>query len=398
MRKVNSEDLSYEQEDILLGAPLKDIVLIQGPPGTGKTVMAFQRADALVRKNEVVNVIMFNKVLRRFSSNATDEKEIEIKTMNAWMWHWWKEMMKKRYPEIEKWKPDWKKMYDILLNKQNDGDLSIKKLNWNHLIIDEAQDFSNKLFEFLNKVRTTFFLNDEPPALTILADENQMLTDENSTLEQIKSSLQITDKKKVFKLTENWRNTDEIIDLFNHFYTGSETGISTKSGRHGDVPELVFSGTFPKTIKHICRYAKRFENHEIGVIVSTNKERKMYYDALDEELISSMFNVQTYASGSKVHIADALNFDKEGTVTVLNRASCKGLEFDAVFIPEISSMQIIDGNLDQFKMNMYVMSSRARVHLSFIVDDYRSPVMAHFPSKGEKSPDTGLNLLEYEDA
>ena len=95
-----------------------------------------------------------------------------------------------------------------------------------------------------------------------------------------------------------------------------------------------------KTIKHICRYAKRFENHEIGVIVSTNKERKMYYDALEEELISSIFNVQTYASGSKVHIADALNFDKEGTVTVLNRASCKGLEFDAVFIPEISSMQI----------------------------------------------------------
>ena len=74
MRKITREDLSDEQEDILLGAPLKDIVLIQGPPGTGKTVMAFQRADALVRKNEAVNVIMFNKVLRRYSSNASEKK------------------------------------------------------------------------------------------------------------------------------------------------------------------------------------------------------------------------------------------------------------------------------------------------------------------------------------
>ena len=397
MRKITREDLSDEQEDILLGAPLKDIVLIQGPPGTGKTVMAFQRADALVRKNEAVNVIMFNKVLRRYSSNAS-EKKIETKTMNSWMWWWWKKMMNRTYPEIEKWHPDWKQMYDLLLNKQNDGDLDIEKLNWNHLIIDEAQDFSNKLFEFLNKVRTTFFLNDAPPALTILADENQMLTDENSTLEQIKSSLQIADEEKVFKLTENWRNTDEIIDLFNYFYTGTETGISKKSGRHGSIPKLVFSGAFPKTIKYICRYAKKYENQEIGVIVSNNQELKMYYDALEEELIDSIFNVQTYSWQSKIHKAEYLNFDKEGTVTVLNRASCKGLEFDAVFIPEIASMKIIDGDLDQFKMNMYVMSSRARGNLFYIVDDYRSPVMSHFPSKEEKSQNTGLNLLEYEDA
>ncbi len=85
-------------------------------------------------------------------------------------------------------------------------------------------------------------------------------------------------------------------------------------------------------------------------------------------------------------------------IRVMTLHQSKGLEFDAVFIPEIASMKIIDGDLDQFKMNMYVMSSRARGNLFYIVDDYRSPVMSHFPSKEEKSQNTGLNLLEYEDA
>ena len=83
-------------------------------------------------------------------------------------------------------------------------------------------------------------------------------------------------------------------------------------------------------------------------------------------------------------------FDEEGTITILNRASCKGLEFDAVFIPELSSMRIDDSDLDKFKMNMYVMCSRARTHLTIFVEDQNSSVLKHLPSKQD-------NILEYKD-
>ena len=53
-------------------------------------------------------------------------------------------------------------------------------------------------------------------------------------------------------------------------------------------------------------------------------------------------------------------------MTVINQQSCKGLEFDAVFIPEIQSVSIDESNLDVFKMNMYVMCSRARVSLCLL--------------------------------
>ena len=61
---------------------------------------------------------------------------------------------------------------------------------------------------------------------------------------------------------------------------------------------------------------------------------------------------------------------------------------DAVFIPELSSMKIDDSDLDKFKMNMYVMCSRARTHLSIFVEDEYSPVLRHLP-------DEKLNILEY---
>jgi superfamily I DNA/RNA helicase len=47
-------------------------------------------------------------------------------------------------------------------------------------------------------------------------------------------------------------------------------------------------------------------------------------------------------------------------VLVINRASAKGLEFEAVFIVELQNARIDSDRLDFFRMGMYVMCSRAR--------------------------------------
>ena len=390
MRQVNSTDLSDEQEDILLDAPLDDVILISGPPGSGKTVMAFHRAEALATKFDSVNLMMFNKVLRKFSNNATSDKKIKVKTMHSWFFRWWMDVTHTKPPQIEDWVYDWKRMFNILLEKQTSGDLDIDKLHWGHIVIDEAQDFSNKRYEFLNQVRLAFFSGRELPSATILADENQMLTDNNSTLNEIKDTFKIDKASNLFNLTKNYRNTDQINSFIEYFYVGLETGKTRPAGKKGNKPELVFCDNFAKTVKYIARYARAYQNHEIGVIVPTNYERRQYYGALDEILIDSKFNVQSYANKSKLHTAESLEFDKEGTISILNRASCKGLEFDAVFIPELSRMKIDDSDLDKFKMNMYVMCSRARKHLTIFVEDQNSSVLKHLPSKQN-------NILEYKD-
>ena len=390
MRQVISTDLSDEQEDILLGAPLDGVILISGPPGSGKTVMAFHRAEALATKFDPVNVVMFNSVLSRFSNNATSEEKIQVKTMHSWFYKWWYKATRTRVIEIERFKPNFKALFDWLLEKETSGNLDYEELNWGHIVIDEAQDFSTKQYEFLNKVRHAFFSDEVMPSATVLADENQQLWDDNSSLKEIKNTFKIEDKNNLFGLTKNYRNTDQINSLIEYFYVGLETGITKPSGKQGKVPELVFSDNFSKTVKHIARYAKKYQNHEIVVIVPSNYQRNRYYNALDDLLIDSNFNVQTFSSGHSVHTANALNFDKEGTISILNKASCKGLEFDAVFIPELSSVPIDNSNLNKFKMSMYVMCSRARTHLCMFVEDKNSAVLNHLP--GENT-----NILEYKD-
>ena len=392
MRKVVSTDLSVEQDDILIEAPFNGVVLITGPPGSGKTVMAFLRSEELAKKFDEVNLVMYNRVLRKFSSNATEQKKIKVMTMHKWTGKWWSKSTGTKFaPQIRPYVNDWDKMLDILLDKKADKSLYLKKLNWNHLVIDEGQDFDNKRYQFLDQVRT-FFKKDDAPSLTILADENQMLHDTNSTLKQIRDILKIKDEKNIYFLTKNYRNTDQINKLMDKFYVGAETGRAEPSGKKGPVPKLVFSKGFSETVKYICRYAKNHQNQEIAVILNDdNNQVRAYFIALEEELGQDEFNVQTFVSGSySAHAAEKLDFDKEGTVTVLNRASCKGLEFDAVFIPGMASMQVNDAYLDKFKMNMYVMCSRARENLELIFDD-KSSVMDYMPSHKE-------NILEYRDA
>lgn len=381
MRTVSYEDLVEEQDHILFDAPSNNVVLIQGPPGCGKTIMAFHRAEALSEEFETVHVMMYNTVLSKFSSNATDTDNIEVKTMHSWMGRWWKSFMSKNHPQHKPFHPKYDEMFNLLIEKKSSGKLDLKKLNWGHLIIDEAQDFSNNRFEFLNQVRTAFFRDpDSQPSITILADENQMITDDNSTLDEIKSSFQIDTDEKVFSLKINHRNTDEINDFIQCFNVGLATGKAESSGIHGNKPEIVFSNNSSKTIDDIISYAQSNQHHEIGIIVTSEPDRRIYYDALNNKLDNTDFNVQTFRKKAG-HTADLLDFDKEGTITVLHIRSCKGLEFDAVFIPNLSSMRINDADLDKFKMEMYVMCSRARKDLALYVDNEHSHVLNYLPSK-----------------
>jgi DNA helicase IV len=94
--------------------------------------------------------------------------------------------------------------------------------------------------------------------------------------------------------------------------------------------------------------------------------------------------VQTYSSVNPLHKdADELQFGKP-CVTVLNRASCKGLEFDAVFIVSLEEAPISNEQADFFKMNMYVMCSRSRENLYLVWngrDGREPPVIKLMPSE-----------------
>jgi hypothetical protein len=104
--------------------------------------------------------------------------------------------------------------------------------------------------------------------------------------------------------------------------------------------------------------------------------------------------VQTYSSKSQSeNKAKDLIFDTPDVVTVLNLQSCKGLEFDAVFIVDLHEAQIGLYGVDRFKMQMFVAVSRARDWVSLIDSGSRAGVGKYFevlPEEEflEREPDT----------
>jgi superfamily I DNA and RNA helicase len=104
-----------------------------------------------------------------------------------------------------------------------------------------------------------------------------------------------------------------------------------------------------------------------------------------EGLRGRSVTIQTYSWKSRrENKAEDLKFDVPDVVTVLNVQSCKGLEFDAVFIVDMHQAQIGIYGPDRFKMQMFVAVSRGRDWVSLIDSGPRAGIGPHMeclPSK-----------------
>ncbi|RTE67336.1 DNA/RNA helicase [Amphritea opalescens] len=448
MRMPNSREISDEQEEIYMEAPMDSTVMVAGPPGTGKTVIAFLRAQALNKRKKPATVMMYGKVLRKYTSNVSDQQEekISTSTLLSWAFKWWKlhkintqtvigdkvyldcpykdkdkakehgakwDRVKHKWwvpsesynkhkalfeqwllasyepPKVDNFQYDWQQMFEKLA--VHVGQKKPVK-NPGYLIIDEAQDFPPAMFRCLRFAMR----NVENSGITIMADENQRLNEDyNSTIGQINQELAIPDERQ-YLLTENFRNTREVAELAAYFYVGLPTGKPAAPTRKGEKAVIVATCSMDDQVQFLVDAVTNRAFGEVGVFAQTDSMREKLYNKLQNRL-RGKYRVQTYSSKEEykdVHPVDDLVFDKKGTLTVINRQSCKGLEFDAVFIPEIQTMPIDGSNLDTFKMNMYVMCSRARQALYLL-----------YSSGAEKEPDiikylpdktTGiLQRLEY---
>ena len=91
MRMPKESDMSQEQKDIYIDAPLHGKVIVTGPPGTGKTVIAFLRALTIAKSKKRVSVTMAQNVLKQYSANAADD-EFRVLTIHQWWKDWWRDL------------------------------------------------------------------------------------------------------------------------------------------------------------------------------------------------------------------------------------------------------------------------------------------------------------------
>lgn len=378
MRFPSLRELDRDQKAIYNGAPPMETILVMGPPGTGKTVMAFHRAAVLSKMGVSPRVIMYNKVLARYTTaeDGAPVKDITVTTMHKWASGWWRRWSgaNTNPPSMDgnTFQHDWVRILSAAISRLCHDGVNPDKVDWSHLIVDEGQDFPDEMYRALTSIATQVReLGGGSPALTVFADDNQRLNlGLNSSLEQITAALGVTKAEdRVFVLRKNYRNSRPIAEFAGHFQVGHTTGQAELPTRRGAKPMVSRASDIGPIRAYLATYAKNNPGKEIGVLCASDKLRKKIFNSLETRLSDSDVHVQTYSYADKEeHPADSLRFDEGDVVTVLNFQSAKGLEFDSVFIVDPFAAYQMGGAGEQaFKMQMYVMCSRAREYLDVIL-------------------------------
>jgi superfamily I DNA/RNA helicase len=347
VRLPTFQELSKEQ-DAILNLPLEGNFLVSGPPGTGKTVMALYRAHALDVDERPTRLLMHGNVLSQYTRLAAQGLGIEatVATFHSWFGSLWRKQYHRKVPTVryhDPWAFDWASIRTAFMSSPPPANML------EDVLVDEGQDLSLDFYRIIQWLARN---------ITVFADENQKLFDDNSTLEEIEKNL--GSGVEHYRLTRNYRNTREVALLAREFYCGASTGIpDLPEDRRGDKPLLRRFPRMYEFIDYVVRYHGTWSDYTIGIVCPSKKVQQKVLNRLSDKGLAH--KPLAYMSDEPDH--KSLDFESPG-IKIVHYRSVKGLEFDAVFAPELQQIDKDPTSAD-LRMTMYVVASRARRALEF---------------------------------
>lgn len=341
MRLPTWEELQSVEEQLdVLEWPLDKPLFVAGPPGSGKTVLAVRRAQMIAEAGPGALILTYNRMLRRLMHLL--DQSLEANTMHGHVGPDYRHRAGSDVPTLphDNYVFVWDEMIRIL------GDIGDEP-NRQHLVVDEGQDLARGFFAYASRHISR--------VLSVFADDDQALGDQRTTLEQIKVAAGLDDPRM---LTQNHRCAPEIAQLAEHFHAGRLPVATVQRARAGERPSLSEEPTLEDAAARIARWRTN-QGGSIGVIIDRNDVCSQLHRLLRQKLPNS--RVDFYRSDLRNE--NETNVLEDG-VTVLNKESVKGQEFDAVFVLELH--RFLPCRSDREKRGMYMMCSRAREHLSLI--------------------------------
>ena len=358
-RLPNIEDLTKQQERVRL-LPRDGCYLIVGGPGTGKSVIALLRARRHQRRSQGQApdyvFLVYNQLLLEASRDLTDN-QLQAATWIAWFKACFKQMLRRPCPLLPTGKPfdlDWPAINEAIANAA-----SLPAPTTAYLIIDEGQDMPSGFYRALTNLGFENFF--------VVADQNQQITDQHSSLREIQSALAIPPERRI-ELTDNYRNSYPVARLARAFCPrdpASPPPALPPERRAALIPLLVDYGPgcrldFDGVIERLLKAADRNPAQLLGVFTANNATRARYHrrlGELDVHLDHGRPRLLSYQSGSP---AD-LHFSRGG-ICVINGQSAKGLEFHTVFLADVDEYHCPNNDQaaqEALMRRFYVMVSRA---------------------------------------
>ena len=346
------QDLSKEQEEAR-ALRKEGQHLIVGGPGTGKSVLALIRSGRHQRERDDYLFLVFNHLLNRASGQLFGNG-LASRTWDGWFRSKFREIAGQPVPVREPnnrgfREIDWTGVEQIIQALPVWEDRRPT-----YLVIDEGQDMPPEFYAALANLGFDHFF--------VVADQNQQITDANSSRKDIADCLDI-EATDVIELRQNYRNNYPVAKLARAFYTGDPASPPPElpEPAPGAVPRLYSyeQSNLSGVAQDILRLADRDSRMLIGVIAPSNQVRERYLKALQSvelRLDNPRPTIETYYHGEN---PDKVAFG-DGGILVINAQSCKGLEFDTVVLADIDEHFVRRRDPNDAKRLFYVMVARAR--------------------------------------
>ena len=304
--------LTQEQKKVLDFISDQGNASIQGGAGTGKTFIAVEQAKRFSDYGEVL-FLCFNRYLYKHLENNCFHKNVEYLNIHTF---------------INRYSSD-----NILLNEELLKVLKtidFSELNYKFIIVDEAQDFDNKILSLIVEKATESNIR-----CFVFYDKNQLLYSD-------KMPAILNDFECKLTLNKNCRNTFKILST-----TNSPMNLPIRTDEYcieGIMPRLYISTDKDKIVtkigESINNYLSNGYKLDDIVILTLNTE--------DSSILSSVSKINNY---------DISHEKIEGKILFTTAKKFKGLESNIVILVDFNSDVIATDELTRL---FYVSTSRAR--------------------------------------
>lgn len=331
---INYSELDEEQKKIYDD---ENSFIVLGCAGSGKSVLAIHKLLKVLRKNRSYKMVLYTKALRTFIIDGIDSV---IKTMDD-------------IDGFEKYITDINNNVVIIDSLDN---LDEKR---EFLIIDEIQDFAECTFEKL-------FHNSN----TVIAfgDFEQVLYDNKLAKEDLDKYPYNTLTK--YNLNKCYRVPNTVANFAQQIISNDlQKKCIEKRNEHK--PYLIecevsskvhyFSNEIECVVNIICKNKYK----DVGILVNDNESVFSVY-SLIKTLIDEKYKNNPEKKpeiGFKYSNITKLKFGTMNSINVLSLHSCKGTEFENVFIVKCDVNSIRSSNDHNYKEALYVACTRTAERL-----------------------------------
>lgn len=334
--------LTREQARIMEFLDDQQRAVVAGVAGTGKTLVGLEKARRLADSGGLVAFLCFNAALRNYLAATHGNSHIEFHTFHS---------LARNHVGVGEPDEIAAKFVDYL---SNDG-----KLKFDHVIVDEGQDFEADWIDWL-AARTE-------GAFYVFYDRHQMVQRETLPDWFTRAECKLT-------LRRNVRNTTAIAKF-----------ATRCANVEGSAPDSVEG---PRPRLHLARDRAHAREVSAKLIAALTAEARVAAEAVAllslNAVDSALFAGLGHHGGRKLSAEPTA-----GAVTANSVRRFKGLEATAVILVDVDLRRFAD---PEWRRLLYVGGSRARQFLHVVLDPVNEAGIAEAVAHLDPSPQRARNL------